>query len=80
MMTPDSETQVRVWKFPIERDFFYATARCPRTSNQTLQPLLLASNRISFACLLRTRRASAVFKFDFATACRSRQQDQRRNR
>ncbi len=21
-MTPDSETQVRVWKFPIERNFF----------------------------------------------------------
>jgi hypothetical protein len=61
MMTPDSETHVRVWKFRIERNFFSdATTWCT-------QRVIVARQQQDFVCLLaRDRGASAMFKLNFS--------------
>lgn len=78
-MTPDSETRVRVWKFPICAKISGGRnrVRYPRIQSKGVSaPALLAGSSTSFARLLGTRRASAVFRgrlvlFDWQR-CRNR--------
>ena len=67
MMTPDSETHVRVWKFRIERKFFPdAAVRRACTCNQKLQRVIVARPQQDFVCLLARDPASAMFRLNFA--------------
>jgi hypothetical protein len=50
MMTPDSETHVRVWKFRIERKFFSDGVRAHPIKE--LQRVIVARRQQDFVCLL----------------------------
>jgi hypothetical protein len=62
MMTPDSETHVRVWKFRIERTFFQTWPYGARASNQKPQCVIVARQQQDFVCVLARdpRRISDV--------------------
>ena len=68
MMTPDSETHVRVWKFRIERKFFQTRLYGARAHPiKKLQRVIVARQQQDFVCLLaRVRGALVMFKLNFA--------------